>query len=328
VRRLARERRFFSMPKVSVIIPTRNRCALIPRAVESARHAGSDVEIIVIDDASEDRTCEVCKDWVDVRYIRARRRLGISGARNIGVIASSSRYISFLDDDDVRLPGSLDAQVEALEARPDAGMIYGKALYGDEECRPKDSSYPDQCPQGDLFWRLMSWNFIPCQTVVFRRACLLRVGLLDESSPGVDDWDLWVRIAELYPVLATKQAVAVWRQPTPSSGQFSFQADRMHRQARRLHAGKWLRLPRAVEAGRARRREAARAFADCASQQLVWEAGARLKAGSLSDFARVALAGLRMYPVGVSRKILNAASWRSLLNFAQGGQRDGRSESK
>jgi len=108
------------MPRVSIIIPTRNRCALIPRAVESARLAASDVEIIVVDDASEDQTQEVCKDWTDVRYIRARRRLGIGGARNVGVIASSSEYISFLDDDDVRLPHSIDAQVESLKARSSA----------------------------------------------------------------------------------------------------------------------------------------------------------------------------------------------------------------
>ena len=253
------------------------------------------MEIIVVDDASEDQTQEVCERWADircVRYIRARRRLGIGGARNVGVVASSSEYLSFLDDDDVRLPNSLDAQVESLEARPDAGMIYGRVLYGDQECRPKGGSYPDWCPHGDLFWELMSRNFIPCPTVVFRRACLLRVGLLDESNPGIDDWDLWIRIAELYPVLATEQAVAIWRQPTPASGQFSFRAERMHRQARRLQTGKWLGLPRAIKAGAIRRRQAARAFAECASQQLVWEAAARLKARSLPDFARVAVASV------------------------------------
>jgi|SRR2546426_480840 len=294
------------MPRVTIIIATRNRCALLPRAVESARRAGSDAEIIVVDDASTDQTREVCQGVPDIRYVRARQRLGIGGARNVGVISSSSEYISFLDDDDVRLPGSLDAQVESLEARPDAGMIYGRVLYGDQDCRPKGGSYPDRCPQGDLFWGLMNWNFIPCPTVVFRRACLLRVGLLDESALGIEDWDLWIRVAELYPVLATEQAVAIWRQPTSASGQFSFRAERMHREARRLHGGKWLRLPRSVEAGGARRREAARAFADRASQQLVWEAAAHFKAKRLPDFVRVALAGARMYPVRVSRKIPSA----------------------
>src|SRR5256714_5827430 len=216
------------MPKVSVIIPTRNRCALLPRAIESARRAGSSVEIVVVDDASEDGTPEVCRGVADIRYLRARSRLGIGGARNVGLIASTSEYVTFLDDDDARLPGSIDAQVESLEAQPRAGMIYVKVLYGDEDCKPKGGSYPEPCPQGDLFWQLMSWNFIPCPSVVFRRACLLRVGLLDEAAHGVDDWDLWIRIAELYPVLATEQAVAIWRPATPTSGQVSVRSGRQH----------------------------------------------------------------------------------------------------
>lgn len=299
-------------PRVSVIIATRNRCALLPRAVESARRAGRDVEIVVVDDASEDRTREVCERRAGVRYIRARRRLGLGGARNVGVIASTAPYISFLDDDDVRLPESLDAQIELLEARPRAGMIYGRALYGDQECRPKGGFYPESCPQGDLFWQLMSWNFIPCPAVVFRRACLSRVGLLEEDATGVEDWDLWVRIAEQYTVLATEEAVAVWRQPDGASGQLTSRPERLHRKARRLHGEKWLRLPRAAGAAAVRRREAERAFAERASQQLVWEAAARLKAGRLPDFARVALAGLCMYPVGVGKRVLSTATWRSL----------------
>src|SRR5688572_29746879 len=99
------------MPKVNIIIATRNRCTLLQRAVESARRAGSDVEIIVVDDSSEDQTPEVCKTWSDVSYIRPKLKLGLGGARNVGLIASSAPYISFLDDDDVRLAGSIDMQV-------------------------------------------------------------------------------------------------------------------------------------------------------------------------------------------------------------------------
>ena len=312
------------MPKVSVIIPTRNRCALLPRAIESARRAGSSVEIVVVDDASEDGTPEVCRVVNDIRYLRARHRLGIGGARNVGLIASTSEYITFLDDDDARLPGSIDAQVESLEAQPRAGMIYGKVLYGDEGCNPKGGSYPERCPQGDLFWQLMSWNFIPCPTVVFRRACLLRVGLLDEAAQGIDDWDLWIRIAEFYPVLATEQAVAIWRQPTPTSGQFSFRAERLHRRARHMHRDKWLRLPRAVEAGDERRREAALVFDERATQQMIWEASGALKAGRARDFVRVAFALARMYPLGASRRAFGASTWSFLMNGARGRWKDGR----
>ncbi len=154
------------MSKVSIIIPTRNRSALLARAVGSARRAGSDVGVIVVDDASEDDTAKLCAAWANdriIRYVRASRRLGPGGARNVGLLSSTSPYISFLDDDDVRLPGSIDRQVAMLEAQPEAGMVYGQAQYGDDDCEPVEGFYPEQCPQGDLFWELLRGKFIPAR---------------------------------------------------------------------------------------------------------------------------------------------------------------------
>ena len=309
------------MPKVSVIIATHNRCSLVSRAIESARNASRDVEIVVVDDASEDQTSEVCNAWTDIKYIRLQRRLGPGPTRNVGLIASSSPYISFLDDDDLRLPGSLDLQVDLLEAQPDAGMIYGKVLYGDDEGQTNGDGYPEQFPEGDLFWEIMRWNFIPCPTVVFRRECVKRLGLLEEDAPGVEDWDLWVRIAEVYPVRAVEEPVAIWRRSSPDSRQFTSREEKLHREARRLHRDKWLRLPRATAAPAAQRRKAARDFASHASQQLVWSAGARLKAGRFFDSAKITLAGTRMYPVSLPKHILNFSTLRSLRHNVEAYRR-------
>jgi glycosyltransferase involved in cell wall biosynthesis len=300
------------MPSVSVIIATRNRCALLRRAVASVRDASHTAQIVIVDDASEDSTPEVCAAWSDVQYIRLQRRLGPGAARNIGLLASSAPYVSFLDDDDQRLPGSLDAQVESLAAQPDAGMIYGRAFYGDDEGETRGKWYPDQCPQGDIFWELLRWNFVPCPTVVFRRECLIRLGLLEEEAPGVEDWDLWVRIAERYAVIASDNPVAIWRQSTPASGQLTSHEEKLHRLARRLHRDKWLRLPRALAASATRRRQAAREFAAQASQQLLWSAGSRLQAGQVVASARVALAGAWLYPLSMGSRILSLATLRSL----------------
>lgn len=295
------------MARVSLIIPTFSRPHLLPRCVESALKAGSSVEVIVVDDASSDETASVCQTLRDIKYVRLNSNRGVAGARNEGLRASNSEYVGFLDDDDLRYPDSIDAQVNLLDANPDAGMVYGRALYGDEQCRAKGGSYPDDCPQGDVFWELMQSNFVPCLTVIFRRRCLERVGLLDESATGVDDWDLWVRISELYPVLATEQAVAIWRQPTPTSGQFSFRAERMHRRAHRLHRDKWLRLPRAVEATAECRNQAARAFADRATQHMISEARSRYRAGRTIDSIRLALETARLYPRAAVRRALRAS---------------------
>ena len=309
------------MPKVSVIIATRNRCTSLPHAIESARNASRDVEIVVVDDASHDQTPDICQSSGDIKYIRLQQRVGLGPARNVGLIASSSPYISFLDDDDLRLPGSLDLQLDLIEARADAGMIYAQALYGDDEGQAKGGGYPEDCPEGDLFWEIMSWNFIPCPTVVFRRECIKRLGLLEDDAPGIEDWDLWVRIAEVYPVLALAEPVALWRQSSPRSGQFTSHEESLHREARRLHRDKWLKLPRAAAAPAAQRRKVARDFASHASQQLVWSAGARLKSGMFFESAKMTVSATRMYPLSLTRRILSFTTLRSLRNSLEAYRR-------
>jgi glycosyltransferase involved in cell wall biosynthesis len=307
------------MKNVSVIIATHNRCALLPRAVQSVRQAGKNIEIIIVDDASVDRTQEICEGWTDVRYVRCRRRRGVSGARNLGIIASRSEYINFLDDDDVRLPGSIDEQVKLLDSRPDAGMIYGMALYGDEEGNANDGFYPQHCPEGDIFWKLLCSNFVPCVSVVFRRSCLQHIGLLDEEATGLEDWDLWVRIAELYPVLAMKQPVAVWRRPGHASDQSTARPERIHRGARGLHAKKWLHLPRLAELSKGERRKVAHEYIEHATEQLIWETAARVKAGRVHDAAKLAWAMFGMYPLAGSRKVLSVSTRRLMKRPYQRG---------
>ena len=108
------------MPRVSVIIPTHDRPARLPQAVASARAAGRDVQIIVVDDASSDETANVCRMLAGIHYVRVERNQGVAGARNIGLIASRGEFITFLDDDDLRLPKSLDDQIELLSKSPAA----------------------------------------------------------------------------------------------------------------------------------------------------------------------------------------------------------------
>src|SRR5262245_13108140 len=116
------------MPKTSIIITTFNRPHLLRRAVESAQAAGSDVEVVVVDDASCDETATILRSFPEINYVRAERNQGVAGARNIGLVDGKGEYITFLDDDDVRLPNSVDQQIEVLEAHPEAMMVYGQAI--------------------------------------------------------------------------------------------------------------------------------------------------------------------------------------------------------
>jgi glycosyltransferase involved in cell wall biosynthesis len=265
------------MPKASIIITTHDRPNLLPHAVESARQAGSDIEIVVVDDASLDETAEVCRGLGGIKYVRLERNQRVAGARNAGLVASSGEYLSFLDDDDVRLADSLDHQIEMLEKSPDAALIYGQAIV--EEGKSFNHSYPRECPQGDIFWQLLGRNFIPCGSVVFRRSCLSSVGLLDSSIPGLDDWDLWVRIAEIYPIMALATPVIIWRRSTPASGQGTSEAAGLVSLNVRQFRNCWMNLPRSVAAPKRMKRVAWRNVSENMAEHLLWESARSLRRG-------------------------------------------------
>jgi glycosyltransferase involved in cell wall biosynthesis len=289
------------MPTVSVIITTHNRPHMLPRAVASAFGAGADLEVVVVDDASTDETARVCRGLAGIRYVRLEENQGVAGARNVGILNSGGEYLCFLDDDDVRLEHSLDLQLAALASAPDAGLIYAQALIDDGGGERERDFYPRSCPEGDIFWELLGQNFIPCGTVVFRRSCLSRVGLLDHSAPGIDDWDLWLRIASRYPVTALERPVMVWRRSTPTSGQGTSRASELIALSTRQFRRKWLGLSRAACAPASARRGAWRLFSKNAAGQLVYEAVRALGSRQFRQAQACVRAAVCTHPWGLLR---------------------------
>src|SRR5712692_9764325 len=116
------------MPKASVITPTYNRADFLRVAIASVlNQTFQDLEIIVVDDASSDRTAEVVRRFTDelIKYIRHDINKGGSAARNTGIKNSTGAYVAFLDDDDEWLPEKLGMQVDLLENSPaEVGGVY------------------------------------------------------------------------------------------------------------------------------------------------------------------------------------------------------------
>ncbi|HEX8337609.1 MAG TPA: glycosyltransferase, partial [Pyrinomonadaceae bacterium] len=304
------------MPGVSVIIPTFSRPRMLARAVESARSASSKhTEIIVVDDASTDETAEVCRNLNGVKYVRLERNLGVAGARNVGLLASSGEYVAFLDDDDRRLPGSLDLQVAALEANPAAGFCCGPVLLADAGGRPTGEVGAPRADAGErAFWSLLQLDFfIQPVGVVARRGAILAAGLFKPRVDGIDDWDLWVRLAELFPVVTVSEPVGVYRRPTPGSGQGS--AD-FARDALRLlrHQKELLRLPRAASAAPSERRRVRRETARRLADVLLHRAAVWGPRGHYAFALRHLLAGLRLAPTRALRPYV----YRELYASARG----------
>jgi len=117
-----------SKPIVSIILPTRNRCHLIRGAVESVlNQTFSDIEVIIVDDGSTDKTAQVVTNLNDrrIRYERLNESRGAPVARNIGISLAKGEYIAFQDSDDEWLPQKLEKQMQAFEvSKPEVGVIY------------------------------------------------------------------------------------------------------------------------------------------------------------------------------------------------------------
>jgi len=260
------------MPSVSIIIPTCSRPQLLPRAVESARAAGTDVEIIVVDDASQDETAAVCNRLSGIKYIRIERNQGVAGARNLGILASSAEFVAFLDDDDLRLPGSLDWQVATLAAAPGAGFVCGAMLIADQNYRPTGEVSAPPEMDGDVFWQLLELDFpVMPLSLVIRKQCFLSVGLLNRRIPGIDDWDILVRISELFPVITSAKPVGIYRQPAPCSGQgSSVQSDQLARAAN--HQLQLFELPRVKNLSQSQRQAIRRRTINRVADTLLWSA--------------------------------------------------------
>lgn len=190
------------MPKVSVIIATHNRAELLRRAIASVlAQTFQDFEIIVADDASQDRTGEVVSSLGEPRlkYLRHEENLGVANARNSAIRIASGAYLAFLDDDDEWLPGKLECQLAVLEkAAASVGAIYSGYQEVD---RVTGQILAEVLPshRGKIFDTILRQDFLaPTSTILVRAECFERLGGFDAAISYGEDFDMWLRIAGDY----------------------------------------------------------------------------------------------------------------------------------
>jgi hypothetical protein len=296
------------MARVSVIIPTRNRAAMLRRAIDSAKHAGDDLEIIVVDDASTDETAAMCRARSDIIYVRLERNVGVPQARNTGILRSTGEYLAFLDDDDLRLPGSIDRQMQILSRKENISFVYGPVHIGNwQTCIPTGEIQPERCETGDIFWKLLGGNFICVPSVLVRRRHFESVGLFDPNLPGTEDWDAWIRLAENHAVDAVQEPVGVYRKSSRESGQMSSNLPKMFKSCARTLA-KALRSPRALAAEQDTRRGVRSKFMNLLWEELVRQGNNALADRRFHNAARNYIAAIQIYPSRAARP-------RAIANF-------------
>lgn len=205
------------LPSVGVVIPTRDRPDLLPRALAAARgqdYAGPVQVVVVYDQADPDQRL-ACGGWRPVAVLRNGRSAGLAGARNTGILALDTDLVAFCDDDDVWAPGKLRAQVPALCAQPAAEPASEPASGPASEVatcaieveygarRTHRRAGETRIGLAELTRSRMA--MLHASTFLARRHALCdpeRIGLVCEDAPGSqnEDWDLLLRAARRAPI--------------------------------------------------------------------------------------------------------------------------------
>lgn len=138
---------FDTKPAISVILCTYNRDSYLVRCIDSVfAQTFVDFELIVIDDGSNDNTFHVVNQYINerinIRYVKHQnRKLALS--KNIGILCSFGKYITFIDSDDAYNPNHLQGRYDYLENHADIDLVQG-GFYSDETIYVKDYYQPDK----------------------------------------------------------------------------------------------------------------------------------------------------------------------------------------
>ena len=178
-------------PLVTVYVATRNRVALLARALASIEgQRRDDIEIIVVDDASDDDTPLLLAEWAAqgrLRWFRNDRSRGACASRNHALREARGRYMAGLDDDDEMLPGRITTLLEAL--RPEDAFVCGSDWIVATGRRPRLRIVPSRIDRAAILSRNVVGN-----QVLAERSKLLACGGFDETLPAAQDYDLWIRM--------------------------------------------------------------------------------------------------------------------------------------
>lgn len=215
-----------ALPLVSVITPAYNAEKFIERTLESVlNQTYKNIEILVIDDGSQDKTPEIVKSVAhrDHRVILLQQaNAGVAAARNLAIEKSRGEFIAPIDADDIWYPQNLEKQVQCLlQSESSVGLVYAWSVDIDEEDLLTGGFHVSDY-QGDVYTMLAYRNFIGnASSIVIRRSCLEEIGgysydLRAQGAQGCEDLDLYLRIAERYQVRVVPEFLIGYRQVTSS----------------------------------------------------------------------------------------------------------------
>lgn len=189
-----------TLPNVVVIIPCFNAERTLEQTLDSVvAQTFTDVKIVAVNDGSTDQTAEILDAFAGkhpgLLEVLTQKNQGQTVAKNTGIRHSQSKYVAFLDSDDLWDPRKLEQQVQLLDANPHVGMCYTAAQKIDESNHVFDTINVSPDHRGNCRQAFIIRNNVVASSVLARRSAIEQVGFYDISFAACENWDLWIRIA-------------------------------------------------------------------------------------------------------------------------------------
>ncbi|MBO7657081.1 glycosyltransferase family 2 protein [Candidatus Saccharibacteria bacterium] len=191
IRKTRAKKPVFDGPLVSIVMPAHNAADFIDDAIHSVLgQSYGNWELIVVDDASSDKTLEVVKQFGDerIRVIKCLRNGGAAKARNRGVGASKGKFLCFLDADDLWQPDKLERQL-AFMAKKDCAFSFASYVFADSKGRPNGKVV--RVPETITYRQVLRSGVVLASTVMFDMS---RFSKKDMEIADVKDGSVWKKV--------------------------------------------------------------------------------------------------------------------------------------
>lgn len=211
-------------PVVSVIIPSYNCERYIAETINSVLgQTFRNLELIVVDDGSTDRTQEIVKSFGAPVRLVTQANARVCAARNRGIAEARGTFICLMDHDDYWFPNKLTDQVHALNKHPEADVAYSPFIMwypgADGKFPDPASLAPEAAPadidpeySGWVYHRLLLDCIMLTSSAMFRKEVFENCGTFDVNLPYSEDWDLWLRISRKHAFVKLRHPTTLYRQ--------------------------------------------------------------------------------------------------------------------
>lgn len=188
-------------PLVSAIIPTFNRGHMLGESIKSVLNQSyKNIEIIVVDDASQDNPKEIIKSFVqNIHFISLKTNKGAAAARNKGIDIAKGDFIAFLDSDDIWYPTKIEKQVSALKnTEQNVGFNFCNLELIDFKTKEEIKEVKISVNLKNNFTRGSYFLTPQTSSLLIKKNALYKIGGFDEKLPAHQDTELAIRLCKYF----------------------------------------------------------------------------------------------------------------------------------